>query len=78
MNISEQSTLSKVKKRVQTNHVNTNSFSTPPTVKRLYRYRNKYYAERAAVDRMQEEVDEMEQFGGQAGIPDHLVITPLL
>jgi len=38
--------------------------------KRLHRYRNKYHEEREAVDRMQEEVDEMEMFGGKAGRKD--------
>jgi len=38
--------------------------------KRLHRYRSKYHEERAAVDRMQEEVDEMNQFGGRAGNKD--------
>jgi len=38
--------------------------------KRLHRYRNKYKTEAAAVNKMQEEVDNMEQFGGQAGTKD--------
>jgi flagellar biosynthesis/type III secretory pathway M-ring protein FliF/YscJ len=38
--------------------------------KRLWRYREKYHRERAEVEKMQEEVDNMEQFGGQAGRKD--------
>jgi len=38
--------------------------------KRLHRYRGKYKQEAAAVGKMQEEVDNMEQFGGQAGTKD--------
>jgi len=40
------------------------------TGKRLHRYRLKYHEERAAVDRMQDEVNTMEQFGGRAGNKD--------
>jgi len=38
--------------------------------KRLHRYRTKYKTETAAVGKMTEEVDNMEQFGGQAGTKD--------
>lgn len=37
---------------------------------RLTRYRKKYHEERDAVKKQQEEVDEMEQFGGSAGTKD--------
>jgi len=37
---------------------------------RLQRYHKKYIKEAAAVDKMQDEVDEMEQYGGQAGTKD--------
>jgi len=39
-------------------------------IKRLHRYRSKYHEERKAVEAMQEEVDNMEQFGGSAGRKD--------
>lgn len=42
--------------------------------KRLHRYRKKYHAERDAVDKMQDEVETMEQFGGQAGTKDDAVV----
>jgi len=38
--------------------------------KRLHRYRGKYKEEAKQVTKMQEEVDNMEQFGGQAGTKD--------
>jgi len=38
--------------------------------KRLHRYRKKYHEESKQVEKMQEEVDNMEQFGGQAGTKD--------
>jgi len=41
---------------------------------RLYRYRGKYKAEQAAVQRELEEVQDMEQFGGQAGQKDDEVV----
>jgi hypothetical protein len=39
-------------------------------INRLHRYRGKYHEERLAVQKQQEEVDEMEQFGGHAGVKD--------
>ena len=36
------------------------------TCKRLWRYRAKYHEERASVEKMQQEVDDMEQYGTQA------------
>jgi hypothetical protein len=39
-------------------------------INRLHRYRGKYHEERIAVQKQQEEVDEMEQFGGHAGVKD--------
>jgi len=39
-------------------------------INRLHRYRSKYHDERKAVEAMQEEVDNMEQFGGAAGRKD--------
>mmetsp|Transcript_34324 Transcript_34324/g.67594 ORF Transcript_34324/g.67594 Transcript_34324/m.67594 type:complete len:3977 (-) Transcript_34324:239-12169(-) len=44
------------------------------TARRLHRYRQKYHMERKQVDKMQDEVDEMEQFGGQAGTKDDQVV----
>jgi hypothetical protein len=38
--------------------------------KRLHRYRTKYHQERKDVEKMGEEVNNMEQFGGQAGNKD--------
>jgi len=38
--------------------------------KRLHRYRKKYKSETKAVERMEEEVNNMEQFGGQSGSKD--------
>lgn len=40
---------------------------------RLFRYRGKYHKERDEADRLQEEVDNMKQFGGEAGNKDDAV-----
>jgi len=40
---------------------------------RLYRYRQKYHDERAEADRLKEEVQNMAQFGGDAGTKDDQV-----
>lgn len=42
--------------------------------KRFYRYRKKYENEREAVDKMQDEVQEMEEYGAQAGTKDDEVV----
>jgi hypothetical protein len=41
--------------------------------KRLHRFRKKYKGTSKEVDKMQEEVDEMEQFGGSAGNKDEAI-----
>lgn len=40
---------------------------------RLYRYRNKYKEQKEEADRLQEEVENMRQFGGEAGNKDDQV-----
>jgi len=39
-------------------------------MKRFHRYRSKYHEERDAVARQRDEVNDMEQFGGSAGVKD--------
>jgi flagellar basal body-associated protein FliL len=41
---------------------------------RLYRYRNKYKEQKEEADRLQEEVENMRQFGGEAGNKDDQVV----
>jgi len=43
-------------------------------IQRLTRYRKKYHEQRKAVEKQQEEVNEMEQFGGSAGVKDDEVM----
>jgi len=40
---------------------------------RLFRYRKKYHDEKAEADRLKEEVENMQQFGGEAGTKDDQV-----
>jgi hypothetical protein len=51
------------------------------TLKRFMRYRKKYHEEREAVNKIKDEHEEMEQFGGQAGQKDdemEMVSNPLV
>jgi len=45
-------------------------FGVSYTLKRMHRYRGKYHDTQKKVQEMRQEVDEMEQFGGQAGTKD--------